>query len=1050
MTDPPGTPAAERIRPRGCAGMTPASQGPPRPRAVSRAPVPFAHLTVHSAFSLLDGADAPETLVAAAQAAGWTAVALTDSDGVGGAVRFQKAAEARGIRGIVGAEVTLADGGRLPLLADGPEGYATLCRLLTRANLDAPRGAPRLAWEALEEGTEGLHCLTGDRAGPLVPALLAHRFQDAAALVGRLRRLFPGRLHIEVTRARIPGERAVEAQLHELAERYALPEVAAYPVRHARREGMGTYDLLVCARVGVTVDTPHPARPLNAEGWLADPAAVRERWSDRPQLLAEAARLAASLRPVFQWRTRRYPEFVPAAGETPRAMLRRLALEGVRWRYPRPDRRLMERLEHELAVIHALGFDDYFLIMWDVARFARSRGIRFAGRGSAADSVVAYLLGLTEVDAHGRELLFERFMSLERAEQPDIDIDIDARHRDTVAAYVEATHGPEHVAHVATYATFRARSAVRVLGKALGFGPDVLDGLARRLPLGLPADGIEEAWSRYPELRAQGSARRERLGILLQAAASVAGLAHHVGTHLGGLVITRGPVMEVSPLIMSAKGVRIIAFDRDDVEDLGLLKMDLLSLRALSVVEDTFAALPPGTEARVDDPDVYAPIRAGDTIGVFQLESPAQRALQSQLGADRFEDIVHSLALIRPGPIQGNMVDPYLRRRAGREAVGPLHPLLEPILRKTYGVVLFQEQVIEIASRVAGFAPGEADRLRRVMTHARSRAAMAEIGREFVARAVARGMQAEVAAGIFETVAGYASYGFCEAHAAAFATTALKTAYLSRHHPAAFFAALLSHQPMGFYPPSTLVTEARRRGVVIRGVDVNRSAAAFTVEDGAIRIGLRAVRGVGEEGVASLLAARARGPFTSLADFMRRTRASRDLAAALVRAGAFDAVEPSRRWALMSVHECSPAGLFALAPVAVEDFSPLEKRRQEAAELGFDRDGLLWRHIRPQLRRLGLLTTREVQSLPAGRSVRLAGIPIRPHRPPTRSGRRVVFFSLEDECGLCDVTMFDDVYQRSGGLLFTGRSGPVVVDGTVQRRGSRGAIVARRLWPWPS
>ncbi|MDH7497540.1 MAG: error-prone DNA polymerase, partial [Syntrophomonadaceae bacterium] len=497
--------------------------------------------------------------------------------------------------------------------------------------------------------------------------------------------------------------------------------------------------------------------------------------------------------------------------------------------------------------------------------------------------------------------------------------------------------------------------------------------------------------------------------------------------------------------------------------DLGLIKLDLLSLRTMSAIDDAVASIRRSgadfdyERIPLDDRATYQLISSGQTIGVFQLESPAQRALQARLGASHMEDIVASVAIIRPGPIKGNMVEPYIARRQGKEPVSFLHPKLEAILGKTYGVILFQEQVIEVATAIANFTPGEADGLRRVMTHARSHRAMEEIGEVFVARAVANGVERELAEEIFRCIAGYASYGFCEAHAAAFATTSFKTAYLLRHFPAEFYAAILSNQPMGYYPPYIIGNEARRRGIAILPPHLNLSGEKFEVEGKGIRIPLTRIKGLSRQGVASILARR---PFSSLEDLVARTELARDELESLIRCGALDSLDANRRRLLVLLPACLQArqagpgqGGLDFAPAAtagleLPDFSEAEKRRDEFELLGMDVRGHVMEGFRRRLQAAGFLSSRQLAALPAGGPVRVAGMLFRPHRPPTRSGRVTVFMSLEDEFGLIEVTVFEDVYQRCGHRIFAPQHGPLVVEGMAQRRGNAVGVVARQVWRW--
>ncbi|MDQ7794717.1 MAG: DNA polymerase III subunit alpha [bacterium] len=1009
---------------------------------------------LHSPFSFLDGASRLEELVAGAARYGQPALALTDHDNVSGAVLFHRLATAAGLKPIQGAEISLEGGYHLTLLARNPRGYANLCALLTRAHLGSERRRPALKLETVPgELFTDIYALSGCRRGEVPHLLLRRQYAAAQTAARRYARLF-GRasFFLELSAEPLPGTRALNRTLADLAGRLGLGVVATGNVHYRDRSGFPLHDLLTCVRTLTRLDQVHPERRLNAGNYLRSTAEMAAALAEHPRALATAAFLAENCRPALDLEARRHPRFsLPPGKVDSEAYLRELVYAGARRRYGRLPAAAATRLEHELGVINALGFADYFLLVEDVVRYARERGIRCAGRGSAADSAVTYCLGITEVDAFSRGLLFERFMSRERAEKPDIDLDLDARRRDEVAAYVYEKYGRERVAAVCTYHTYHARSALRDFGKAMGFPPEEIDRLARRFPW-TGADEIDRAVRELPELRDSGLPL-ERFRELFRACAGVAGFPRHQGTHLGGLVIGDRPLTEVTPLQLAAKGVVVCQFDRDYVEDLGLVKLDLLFLRTLGAVDEAARSIarrsPDFDYERIplDDRATFRMINRGQTMGVFQLESPAQRALQSRLGARHLEDIVASLALIRPGPIKGNMVEPFIARRRGEEPVSYPHPRLEPILQKTYGVVLFQEQVIEIATAVAGFSPGEADRLRRVMTHARSAEEMESIGELFLARAAGAGVDGETARAIFSCLAGYASYGFCEAHAAAFSVTAYKTAYLVRHYPAEFYAAVLSLQPMGYYPPATICREAIGRGVPILPLDINASGPDFTVEEmggkRGIRVSLARVKGMGPEPLAAILAAREEAPFRSLDDFRRRVRIDRDLLENLVLAGAFDRIHANRRRLVWELGRPCGAGMFREeAAPGVDDYREEEKYLLELGILSFSPGGHLMDFLRAGLRRAGYLTTAEARRLPAGRAVRVAGLPVRPHRPPTRSGRTVVFLTLEDECGLLDVTIFERAYQRYGALLFGGESGPLGFEGRVERRGRGVSLTA--------
>ncbi|MBO8141870.1 MAG: DNA polymerase III subunit alpha [Firmicutes bacterium] len=1023
----------------------------------------FAHLHAHSPFSFLDGASPIEELVRQAADLEVPALAITDHDNLSGAVRFVQACSKAGIKPVVGCELTLQSGHHLTALADSPDGYANLCRLLTAAHLGHERGKPRTMWADLVRHRDGLLFLSGCRRGEIPSLLHRRRYREAEQVARRYaRELGRDRFLIELQATELPGQHRVNRDLAELADHLGLVAVATGNVHYATQDRYPVHDVLRCIAAGVTLEEPHPARPFNDQLHLIPPSEMRDRFAWYPAALTNTVAVAERCQPALVLGRPRHPRFAAPPGETAQGFLRRLVWEGAQRRYGRIGPELRRRIEDELAVIDRLGMADYFLIAWDVVQFARRKGIRASGRGSAADSVVAYCLGLTDVDAFRRGLRFERFLSVERGEPPDIDIDFDAGRRDEVAAYVYRRYGHRHVAAVATYHTYRARGALREVGKVLGMPEDVIDSMARRMPH-LPADAIPRALDHYPELRSIRPGADSRLDRWLEISQALAGLPRHLGTHSSGLVIAAEPLADITPLQRSGKGVVMSQFDKDDVEALGLMKLDLLFLRMLGAVNTAAAAIRrrnPGFDYdRIPHGDhrTYRRIQRGETVGAFQLESPAQRALHPRLRPRGFEDIVASVALIRPGPIKGDMVRPFIARRNGQEPVTYIHPKLRPILEKTYGVVLFQEQVIEIAREIAGFTPGEADALRRAMSSFRSQAEMDRIGQAFIAKAVARGCAPDVARTIFGYIAGYAGYGFCEAHAASFATIAYKTAYLLEHYPAEFYAALLSHQPMGYYPPNTLIWEAKRRGVPVLGPCVNRSGRGFEVEDGAIRVGLGQIRTLSDATLDAMLAARARRPFSSLDDFCRRVEPlTAEEAEQLVLAGAFDGLHPNRRallgrlpGALHRARRARDAQRHWDPPdpegAAMDDFPILERDLREYHALGLTVERHLMHHWRAVLSRWGARTCDEVARLPRGHPVTAGGLSIRPHRPPTKSGRTVVFLTLEDETGLIDVTVFEDVYMRFGQELFV--SPGLLVSGYVERQGEGVSIVAKRLEP---
>lgn len=1018
----------------------------------------FVHLHCHSPFSFLDGGSSIEDLAAEAASLQMPALAITDHNNLCAAVKFNHTALLAGIKPIQGCEITLENNCHLTLLARNSKAYASICTLLTHAHLSNPRGKPAVSINDLENLQDTI-VLSGCRRGELAALIMAGRFQEALHRSKQYLELL-GRenFYIEIQDNLLPGTRQLNYYLLQLAERLGLEAVATNNIHYARHDDFIVHDVLSCVRTLSKIDDLHIQRPLNGEYYLKSASQMKKLFSDSPRALKNTGHIARECEPVFSSKTSHFPDF-PVASGNPFLELRRLTFEGARQRYGCIKKPVRERLEYELAVIEKMGFAGYFLLVHDLVQFARREGIRYAGRGSAADSLAAYCLYICEVDSLARGLLFERFMSPERSQLPDIDIDFEARFRDRVIDYVYRQYGADRVARVATYNTFRARSSLREIGKALAFNEAELDDIAKRLPYFSCADNIRGFLGKLPELRTS-PLNEQRFQLLLDICEKLAGFPRFLGTHLGGVVISDCPLSLLTPLQQSALGPIITQFDKDDVEELGLVKLDLLPLRTLTAVNDALRHIHKSGQdldydaIPLDDEATYRRISRGDTIGVFQLESPAQRALHPRLKADRMEDIIASVALIRPGPIKGNMVEPYIARRQGLEEISYLHPLLEPILKKTYGVILFQEQVIEIASAIAGFSPGEADCLRRVMTHARSHKAMEDIGRHFIAKSCENGIDEQTAAAIFEGMAGYASYGFCEAHAAAFAATSFKTAYLLEHYPAEYYAALLNNQPMGYYPGNILCTEARRRGIGILPPDINASQQDFTVVgENFIRIGLKQVKGIRKEEIASILEARETRLFGSLADLMERSSLALDTAENLIKCGALDSLHSNRRQMLFQLpffkkDKNQPDLGFDPHTSTINDaldFSLHEKQYYEYSLLGIDIRDHFMASLREKLRGQKVSSSLEIKNLAHNAPVRACGLLFRPHRPPTRSGKITVFLSLADEFGLTDVTVFEEVYMRCGHLIFGPQSGPLLVQGTVQRRGEGVSIMAKEI-----
>ena len=830
----------------------------------------YIELHTSSAFSFLDGASLPETLVDRAAELGYPALALLDRDGVYGAPRFHKAALAAGIKPIVGCELTITKGRgpacserdafassrrglwRLPVLVESPEGYRNLCRLLTCMKIDAPKGEGALILDDLDGFTTGLVALAG-RA-----ALMGHRY-GVGGLLDRLVGLFGrSQVYVELQRHLLRDEGIDNQALIALADAYHVPLVATNGVRFAVAEDRPLYDVQTCLRHKTTLDRAGRRLDRNAERYLKSPAAMTRLFRDQPDALAAAGDLADRLGYTMADLGYQFPAYPVPTGDTMISFLRAITEVGARERYRPYHKRARRQIARELDLIEKIDLAGYFLIVWDLVNFCRQQDILVQGRGSAANSAVCYSLGITAVDPVGMDLLFERFLSEERGEWPDIDLDLPSGdRRERVIQHVYERYGRLGAGMTANVITYRGRSAARDIGKVLSIAPDQIDRLAKIMNHFEWTDPEDTLARRLDEVGIDRSDPRvEQFGVLWR---RMQDLPRHLGQHSGGMVICQGRLDEVVPLEnASMPGRVVVQWDKDDCADMGIVKVDLLGLGMMAVLQDTFTLINDGRADRTgavdlarlppDDPAVYRMLQSADTIGVFQVESRAQMATLPRLRPERFYDIVVEVAIIRPGPIVGQMVHPYMKRRAGREPVQYPHPSLEPILRRTLGVPLFQEQLLRVAMVAAGFTGGQAEELRRAFGFKRSERRMAEIEvtlREGMAR---RGITGEPADQIVRSITSFALYGFPESHAASFALLVYASAYLKAHYPAAFFTALLNNQPMGFYHPATLVKDAQRHGVRFARIDVQHSVWDCTVEpNGAIRLGLRYVTGLREE-----------------------------------------------------------------------------------------------------------------------------------------------------------------------------------------------------------
>jgi error-prone DNA polymerase len=826
----------------------------------------YIELHASSAFSFLRAASLPESLIDRAATLGYPAIALLDRDGVSGAPRFHKAALAAGIKPLIGAELTIevsaegrkprAESFSLPVLCASQEGWRNLCRLLSKMKLRAPKGEGALAIHELDGFTTGLIAMPGR------PLLRAERF-GVGGLLDRIVGTFGrGNTFVELQRHLQRDQEDDNEALVCLAEAFRVPLVATGGVGFATPEERPLFDVLTSIREHVTLMRAGRRLAANAERYLKPPAQMARLFADRADAVHATGELADRLQFTMQDLGYRFPKYPIPDGETEISFLRKIAEVGARNRYRPFHDRARAQVARELDLIEKLELAGYFLIVWDIVNFCRQQDILVQGRGSAANSAVCYSLGITAVDPVGMELLFERFLSEERGEWPDIDLDLPSGdRREAVIQHVYKKYGQHGAAMTANVITYRGKSAAREVGKALDLDDGQIDRLARVMHQFEYIDPDETLAAKLAEVGMSGHEPRVRHFAELWR--QMQDLPRHLGQHSGGMVVCQGDLSSVVPLEnASMPGRVVVQWDKEDCADMGIIKVDLLGLGMMAVLQDTLALVNTGHQAirpsghqevtlaslPPDDPEVYAMLRAADTICVFQVESRAQMATLPRLRPEKFYDLVVEVALIRPGPIVGQMVHPYLNRRAGREAVAYDHPLLEPILKRTLGVPLFQEQLLRMAMVVAGFTGGQAEDLRRAMGFKRSEKRMKQLEgllREGMAK---HGIVGDTADRIVLSITSFALYGFPESHAASFALIAYASAYFKMHYPAAFYTALLNNQPMGFYHPATLVKDAQRRGVRFHPIDVQVSDWDCTVEgDGAVRLGLRYVRGLREE-----------------------------------------------------------------------------------------------------------------------------------------------------------------------------------------------------------
>lgn len=991
-----------------------------------QAAIPYAELHCKTNFSFLEGASHPDELACRAAELGYRALAITDRNSLAGVVRAHGAAKQTQLKLLIGAEITPSDAPPVVLLATDRKAYGRLSRLITAGRRNAPKGECRLTFDDIAVYAEGL--------------LAGVVGQATSEDLDRYRGLFTDRLYLFAELHCGPNDdRELEHRLR-LAKEARIPLVAANDVHFHHPYRRALADVLAATRAGCTVAGAGELLFPNAARHLKSPQEMRELFALVPDTIHRTVEVADRCHFSLDELRYEYPEELAPPSQTPLEYLRRLTWEGARDRYPAGiPAKVRQLLEHELALIAELRYEAYFLTVWDLVRFARSRNILCQGRGSAANSAVCYCLGVTAVDPDRMDVLFERFISRERNEAPDIDVDFEHERREEVIQYVYDKYGRERAGMTAEIITYRPRSAVRDVGKALGLSLDRVDALAKML----------DRHSTLPEERctAAGIAPASEVGRqLLGLVGELLGFPRHLGQHVGGLVITQGPLCELVPIENAAMdGRTVIEWDKDDLDELGILKVDCLALGMLTAIHKCFdlidssalsvplclrgeesaltlASIPEG------DPAVYEMICRADTMGVFQIESRAQMSMLPRLRPRRFYDLVIEVAIVRPGPIQGDMVHPYLRRRAGLESVVYPNDEIRAVLHNTLGVPLFQEQAMRLAVVAAGFTPGEADQLRRAMAAWRRPGVIDDFRNKLIAGMRAKGLSAEFAEMVFRQIRGFGEYGFPESHAASFALLAYVSAWLKCHYPAHFCVALLNSQPMGFYAPAQLVRNAQEHDVEVHPIDVNHSRWDSTIEDTntdslahlrAIRLGLRMIVGLPQLAAARIEAAREAGPFCSLADFTRRTGLSPSIVDRLARADAFQSLALDRRASLWQSlaqerHKVNQPLLNGLVDSESLATLPAMTAQQEVfadyRTAGLSLKAHPISFFRDQLDQLRIVPAAELASIRDGRFIRVAGLVLVRQRPGTAKG--ITFVTIEDETGVANLIIKMDVWNR--------------------------------------
>lgn len=1044
----------------------------------------FVHLHVHTEYSLLDGASRVKDLVKAVKDLGMKAIAITDHGSMYGVIDFYKAAQKEGIKPIIGCEVYIApasrhdafevDGTRyyhLILLAENQQGYSNLVKLVSLANTEGMYYKPRVDKELLRQYHEGIICLSACIAGEIPQAILRDNLNKAEELVKEYVDIFgKDNFFIELQDHGMPEEKKSNAALVELARKYDLGMVATNDLHYIKKEDSEFHDVLLCIQTGKTVDDENRMRFPSDTFYLRSPAEMAELFSAYEGALSNTVKIAERCQVDFEFGNLHLPNFPLPEGMTDERYLRKLCEERLSSRYAEVTNAINERLAYELGVIHSMGFDSYFLIVWDFINYARSKNIAVGpGRGSAAGSIVAYLLGITDIDPLAYKLLFERFLNPERVTMPDIDIDFCYIRREEVIEYVKSRYGEDHVAQIITFGTMAAKGAIRDVGRVLNMPYGEVDIVAKLIPteLGITIDKALKQSTELKDMYQDNPAVKR----LIDFARDVEGLPRHSSTHAAGVVIARDPLTEYVPVQVS-EGTLVTQYDKDHVEELGLLKMDFLGLRTLTVISDALVHIKESRGEIIDlekipleDAETSAMLCAGHTGAVFQMESSGMTTLVKDLKPTGFADLIPLVALYRPGPLGSGMVADFINGRHGKKEVTYMHPLLEPILRETFGVVLYQEQVMQIVQVLAGFTLGQADLLRRAMGKKKHAILMAQ-KENFINGAAENGIDSELANTIFDLLTHFADYGFNKSHSAAYALVAYQTAYLKAHYPQEFMAAMLSsvmgtNDKVGIY-----IEQCRHMGIKILPPDINASKASFSVDKDAIRFGLAAVKNVGDAALNNLVQVRERdGAFKSMVDFCSRvdTRAvNKRVMESLIKCGAFDSLGGRRAQLLAVLDQALDAaaskqrdaasgqiGLFESAAmeeveeIKLPDIPELPKKEilnLEKEITGFYITGHPLDAYRDKIKSFMTIPQILDGSVKDGQIVKLAGIIASAKRITTKKGDTMCFLQLEDFTQNIEVVVFPRIFYQNVNALVPDT--PIVVQGRTNMTDTGNKIIA--------